>query len=67
MGRPKREGSDKPVHLGFRGEPELMQRIDAYAEHLSKRADGVAISRSGALRVMIEQSLERFEKDGGSE
>jgi len=51
---------DRPIHIGFWGEPELVDRIQAVADRLSQEW-GVAVSRSAALRKLVVIGLEELE------
>lgn len=63
MGRPKKEGAGKAVHLGFRGDAELTARIDRIAEAMGKRLGGVEVPRSQVLKAMIERALMTMEPE----
>jgi hypothetical protein len=52
---------DKLTHLGLRGEPEFVARLDRVAETISQR-EGITASRSQVLRMLIDRGLEAFEK-----
>lgn len=47
----------------FRLSTELVKRIDAHASRLRERFPGLLISRSDALRMLVERALQDEEED----
>lgn len=47
----------KPNPTAIQLTAELIKKIDAVAAELSKRAGGVAVSRSAVMRLAIEKGL----------
>lgn len=50
-----------PVRL----EPEVVARIDRLATRLSRRASGLPVVRSEALRLALARGLDAIEKEEG--
>jgi hypothetical protein len=57
VGRPKKEGAGKAVHLGFRGDAELTARIDGIAAAMTKHLGGVEVPRSQVLKILPFKTL----------
>jgi hypothetical protein len=55
------KAEDDTTHLGFRGEPELVERIDKVAKSISHEM-GVTVSRSAVMRMLITRGLDEVEK-----
>ena len=51
--------------VGFRLEPEQLERLDKLAEALTKRTAGVTVNRSSAARAALDRGIEELEKDIG--
>jgi predicted DNA-binding protein len=51
--------------VGFRLEPEQVERLDVLAEVLTKRAAGVPVNRSMAARTALERGLAVMEQEVG--
>lgn len=43
--------------VGIRLEPELISRLDAYARQRSEDMPGQSVSRTDAVKVLLEQGL----------
>jgi hypothetical protein len=50
------------THLGFRGDEELVARVDKAAETISDQM-GVVVSRSAVMRMLLTRGLDAFEKE----
>jgi hypothetical protein len=48
--------------VGFRLEPELVAKIDAYAKRLSEENPGISFTRSDAARRILLAGLEQLGK-----
>lgn len=63
MARSKRKGtksgkaSAPTKQIAIRLPPDLIDRIDAYAEQLQEKVPGVSITRTAAIRDLLEHSL----------
>lgn len=55
--------------IGLRVEPDdpLLARLDALADHLSRKADGASIARADALRVAARRGLDAYEVEIAAE
>lgn len=51
-----------PVQIQFRASAELVERIDDHVDRMRARARGVAISRSDAVRSLLEGAIAREEE-----
>jgi hypothetical protein len=63
VGRPKKEGAGKAVHLGFRGDAELTARIDRIAAAMTKHLGGVEVPRSQVLKILVTNGLAPLEME----
>ena len=54
---------EKTQTIALRAPLSLVKRIDAYAEQLSARADGVAISRTDAMMTLMLRALDTVEDE----
>jgi len=52
---------EETFQAAFRLPVSLMAKIDAYAEMLSKQAEGALVSRTDAARILLEKALADFE------
>ena len=60
-GRPK---SPAPKTLtAFRLPPELLTRIDAYAERLQRETPWATVTRADAARALLVRALETVDRD----
>lgn len=53
-----RPSVESTLYVGVRLEPDMVARLDAYAARLSATMEGVRVSRSDALRVLIRKGLD---------
>jgi len=53
---------ESTVHLGFRVEPELRERVDRMVERMSSHLGGANISRSTVLTVCVSNYLKTLEE-----
>ncbi len=53
------------VRVAFRWDPELVERIDTYAERIRAEMPGLAFTRTEAVRVLLEKALAVVEAEGG--
>lgn len=60
---PKKDEPPQPTHLGFRGDPALVQRIDEVAKKMSESLGGIEISRSQVLKLLIVNGLVELEME----
>jgi hypothetical protein len=63
VGRPKKEGAGKAVHLGFRGDAALTARIDGIAAAMTEKLGGVEVSRSQVLKLLVINGLAPLEME----
>jgi hypothetical protein len=63
VGRPKKEGAGKAVHLGFRGGAELTARIDGIAAAMTEHLGGVEVPRSQVLKILVTNGLAPLEME----
>ena len=63
VGRPKKEGAGKAVHLGFRGDAELTARIDRIAAAMTEHLGGVEVPRSQVLKILVINGLAPLEME----
>ena len=54
----------KTIQVAFRLPEELLERIDAYADRLSKATPGLTITRADAARMLLTQALDAAEPQG---
>jgi predicted DNA-binding protein len=54
---------DAVQQTGFRLPTELIERLDAHAERMRKRAAGVRVTRSDAVRVLLTRALGDAERE----
>jgi hypothetical protein len=50
---------DKSKQMGLRLPVEIIERLDRYLDKLGAELPGVKLSRSDAIRTLIEQGLQR--------
>ena len=61
MGRPK---SPTPKTLtAFRLPPELLTRVDAYAERLQRDTPWATVTRADAVRALLTRALDAVERE----
>jgi hypothetical protein len=63
VGRPKKEGAGKAVHLGFRGDAKLTARIDRVAAAMTEKLGGVEVPRSQVLKILVINGLAPLEME----
>jgi hypothetical protein len=63
MAKDKKDDPHALVHLGFRGNKVLTERIDKLRTHLSFRLGGMNISRSQVLEVLVRRALPLVEAE----
>lgn len=56
---------DEKVRVAFRWDSELVDRIDAYAEHVREQMPGLTFTRTEAVRVLLEKALAIVESEVG--
>jgi hypothetical protein len=49
--------SDNLTPVGFRLPDSIIARIDAYSRHVEAKVPGVKLSRSNAIRALLELAL----------
>lgn len=54
--------SEPTKQVAFRLPESLVERLDAYAEELSRAQPGIAFTRADAVRVLLTRALEGVEK-----
>jgi hypothetical protein len=54
---------ESTVHLGFRVEPELRERVDRMVERLGAHLGGANVSRSTVLTMCVTNYLKKMEED----
>ena len=58
----KQEVEESTVHLGFRVDPELKERVDKMVERLGAHLGGANISRSTVLTMCVTNYLKTMEE-----
>ena len=61
-GMDKQSEERDTVHLGFRVEPELRERVDRMVERMSSHLGGANISRSTVLHMCVTNYLKTMEE-----
>ena len=51
----------KLTMVNFRWEPALIKRLDAHAERLARIHKGPTFSRTDAVKMLLEEALEKYE------
>jgi hypothetical protein len=59
----KQEEDESTVHLGFRVDPELKERVDNMVIRMSAHLGGANISRSTVLTMCVTNYLNKMEED----
>jgi hypothetical protein len=62
------KASERGVQLAFRVPAELVERLDAHAERLSREHPGLEFTRTDAVRTLLTRALDEIEgekKRGG--
>ena len=59
----KQEVEESTVHMGFRVDPELRERVDRMVERMSSHLGGANISRSTVLTMCVTNYLKKMEED----
>jgi hypothetical protein len=59
----KQEAEESTVHLGFRVDPKLKERVDRMVERMSAHLGGASISRSTVLTMCVTNYLSKMEED----
>lgn len=54
---------DDKVRVAFRWSPDLVKRIDAYAERVRADMPGLAFTQTEAVRVLLEKALALVEEE----
>ncbi len=49
------------THTGFRIDPDIIERVEAYAARLSKET-GIEVNRATALRALLVKGLDVVER-----
>ena len=58
----EQELDENSVHLGFRVDPELRERVDRVVERMSAHLGGAKISRSTVLHMCVTNYLKQMEE-----
>jgi predicted DNA-binding protein len=54
----RRDTSKRYVQVAFRLPPDLVQRLDAYAERMGSAFPGLAFNRADAVRTLLTRALD---------
>jgi hypothetical protein len=53
------------TRVTFRWDPDLVERIDAYAQRVREDMPGLTFTRTEAVRVLLEKALAAVESETG--